>query len=300
MQKISSYLYPNRVELLADLAGFTTEYTNVYQRNVKIYSGVDNTIEFDIKNADQKRIDLSTLSSIQMHVMDATGKALACSPYTVMPMNQTTLKGLATVVIPAADMEILNGQFLQYTVVAKKGTTDVILYADSRFGAFGKIELIKSVIPYHARPTRIFNSFTGEIDLMGNVINHTSAMPAKFYEADITPALKFTVEMTGFIGRIWLEGTRDSTISVNSFLHAPTLQSYTFTTPSSDLLVWANIPVGEYNYFRVYYQGDNPLTPTGSVNRVIVDSDVCSDLYNTLDGGNSLGGQIIIDGGGSA
>jgi hypothetical protein len=64
--------------------------------------------------------------------------------------------------------------------------------------------------------------------------------------------------------------------------------------------VWANIPVGEYNYFRVYYQGDNPLTPTGSVNRVIVDSDICSDLYNTIDGGNSLGGQIIIDGGGSA
>jgi hypothetical protein len=29
MQKISSYLYPNRVELLADVAGFTTEYTRV-------------------------------------------------------------------------------------------------------------------------------------------------------------------------------------------------------------------------------------------------------------------------------
>ena len=64
MQKISTYLYPNRIELLADLAGFTTEYTNVYQRTLKIYNGIDNTLEFDMKNADQKRIDLSTLTNI--------------------------------------------------------------------------------------------------------------------------------------------------------------------------------------------------------------------------------------------
>jgi hypothetical protein len=297
MQKISSYLYPNRVQLLADLAGFTTEYTNVYQRTVKIYSGVDNTIEFDIKNADQKRIDLSTLTSIQMHVMDATGKALACSPYTVTPMNQTTLKGLATVTIPALDMEILDGQFLQYSVVAKKNLADVILYADSRFGALGKIELIKSVIPYHSRPVQIFNSFTGEIDLDGNVINHSSAIPATFYEADITPALQFTIEMTGFIGRIWLVGTERSTISVEAFRHSATLLTQTYITPNSQTLIWANVNVEDFKYFRVYYQGDNPLTPTGSVNRILINSDVCADPFNTVDGGPSEGNALVIDGG---
>lgn len=297
MQKISSYLYPNRIELLADLAGFTTEYTNVYQRTVKIYSGIDNQIEFDIKNADQKRINLSTLSAIKMHIMDASGKALECSPYTVTPMNQTTLKGLATVTIPAADMAILDGQFLQYTVVAQKGTDDVILYADSQFGAFGKIELIKSVIPYTARPVKIFNSFTGEIDLMGNVINHTSAIPATFYEADITPALQFTIEMTGFVGRIWLLGTKHSTISVEAFRHSVELLTQTYVSPNSQSLVWANVPVEDYKYFRIYYQGDNPLTPTGSVNRIIVNSDVCADPYNTIDGGPSEGNALIIDGG---
>ncbi len=67
MQKISSYLYSNRVVLLANLAGFTVEYTNVYQRTIKIYNGIDNTIEFDIKNADQKRIDLATLTQIELN-----------------------------------------------------------------------------------------------------------------------------------------------------------------------------------------------------------------------------------------
>ena len=294
MQKISTYLYPNRIQLLADLAGFNVEYTNVYQRTVKIYSGVDNTIEFDIKNADQKRIDLTTLTSIVMHVADATGKALECSPYTVTP---TAIKGIATVVIPALDMEILQGQFLRYSVVAKKGTADVILYADSRFGAFGQLELIKSIVPYHARPVQIFNSFTGEIDLVGNVINHTSAIPATFYEADITPALQFTIEMTGFIGRIWLMGTDHSTISVEAFRHSTELLTQTYISANSQTLVWSNVDVANFKYFRIYYQGDNPLTPTGSVNRILVNSDVCADPYNTIDGGPSEGNALVIDGG---
>lgn len=100
MQKISTYLYPNRIELLADLAGFPVEYTNVYQRTVKIYNGIDNTIEFDIKNADQKRIDLDDLTPIELNVMDASGTALPNSPYTVTPLDQATKKGLAYVTIP--------------------------------------------------------------------------------------------------------------------------------------------------------------------------------------------------------
>jgi len=61
MQKIQSYLYPNRVILIADLAGFTVENTIVYAKTVKIYKGVDNVIQFDVQNADQKRLDLLTL-----------------------------------------------------------------------------------------------------------------------------------------------------------------------------------------------------------------------------------------------
>ena len=90
MQKISTYLYPNRIELLADLAGFTVEYTNVYQRNIKIYNGIDNVLEFDIKNADQKRIDLSTLTQIELNVMDAQGNALPNSPYPITPKSAIT------------------------------------------------------------------------------------------------------------------------------------------------------------------------------------------------------------------
>jgi hypothetical protein len=294
MQKISSYLYPNRVELLADLAGFSVEFTNVYQRNIKIYNSIDNTIEFDIKNADQKRLDLTTLSSIKMHIMDVTGKALGCSPYTVTP---TTIKGIAKVVIPREDLQYLSDQYLRYSVLAKKGTEDVILYTDARFGAVGNIELINNTIPWTSRPVEVYNSFIGEIDLYGNVINHTTAIPTTFYEAEITPALMFTIEMTGFIGTIWIMGTEQATIAVDSFKHSAKLLTATFTTANSNPLIWSNVGVADFKYFRVYYQGDNPLTPTGSIRRVLVNSDICADPFNTLDGGDATSNTNIIDGG---
>ena len=89
MRKISSYLYSNRIELLADLAGFSVENRTVYQRIVKIYKGVDNVLEFDIKNADQKRLDIAispTITNIKLNVMDTEGNKLPNSPYTVSPL----------------------------------------------------------------------------------------------------------------------------------------------------------------------------------------------------------------------
>jgi len=253
MQKIITYLYTNRIQLLAGLAGFNVEYTNVYQRNVKIYSGIDNTLEFDIKNADQKRVDLTTLTLLSLNVMDINGNGLPNSPYT---LTTTATKGIATVIIPAVDLELLTPQTLQYSVTAYQGATPVILYTDSHFGALGNLELIGSAVPV-TKPNRVFDSFSGEIDYMGNVLNHSSAIPAKYYEAIPTTSLNFSVSCTDFVGTIYLEATTDQTISVESFRNSPQLQSWTTNTPTTSSITFSAIPIGDYCYFRIVWH--NPL-----------------------------------------
>jgi hypothetical protein len=59
MQVFKQYLLNNRVDLVANLADFVTEYRQMYKRNVKVYKGIDNTVEFKILNADQKGIDIA-------------------------------------------------------------------------------------------------------------------------------------------------------------------------------------------------------------------------------------------------
>jgi hypothetical protein len=234
----------------------------VYQRTIKIYNGIDNTIEFDIKNADQKRIDLTTLGLIELNVMDASGFELPNSPYTVTP---TSMKGIATVTIPQDDLADLSEQFLKYSVTTIKNGNDVLLYTDSRFGAVGTIELVGSAMPL-IRQDRVYDTFTAEIDLKGQPIYHSSAIPAKFYEAVPREELSFDIEFSGdvnepgsgFTGSVWIEATKNHTINTEAFKGAPYLRSQTFDDFTG---TWtpASLPIGEYQYFRVSY-----ATPTAS------------------------------------
>ena len=281
MQKVQSYLYPNRVILIADLAGFTVENTIVYAKTVKIYKGVDNVIQFDIQNADQKRLDLVTtplISNIALNVMDASGNKLPNSPYTVTPIG-TTLPGIATVKIPSADLVNFNDQYLKYSVTATDtNRNNIPLYTDSRFSAVGTIEIVESATPT-TRSSVVYDRFSGEINFMGNVTDHTSAIPCKFYEAVPTTALNFAVALENFIGTIYVEATEDSTISVESFKNAAKIQSFTTSVATTTTHNFSSVPVGKYNYMRIswtypdvwQYSGQqDPTIPFGMVNSVTV------------------------------
>lgn len=255
MQKISSYLYPNRVELLADLAAYNVEYTNVYQRIVKIYQGIDNVIEFDIKNADQKRIDLTTVSSIKLNVMDASGIKLPTSPYDVTPVSG--MRGIATVTIPKEDLVGLDPQFFRYSVTGIKAGQEIIFYGDTRFDAVGKMELVGSAMPI-VREDRVYDTWTAEIDLKGMPIYHSPAIPAKFYEAVKTEELSFEIEAHGFIGSIWIDATKNGTTNVEAWKAAgKPFGSWTQLVDDGEFTgtipYGANIPVGDYQYFRISY-----------------------------------------------
>ena len=363
MQKVQSYLYPNRIILLADVAGFTVENKVVYARTIKIYQGVDNVVEFDIQNADQKRIDLTTLSNIEVNVMDISGNALDSSPYspvltsvatatnatvvaTTLKATTTTVtvptanitgtfvagfqltgtnivgpvtvsgvtsdidtatttlivtfqsqtvaaatgrtlsnivKGLATLTIPENDLIELDSQSLRYSVTAvdRFGNT-IMLYNDSQFGATGTMQLISNAMPT-LRDDVIYDEFVGEINFMGNVINHSPAIPCKFYEAEATEIMDFEVYLKDFIGTVYVEATEQMTVSLSAFQKAPQLQSFTCTLPTTTTITFS-VPVsstaGQYNFMRVswlypdvwQYGSQDPTSRYGSVTKVVVSS----------------------------
>jgi hypothetical protein len=276
MQKIQSYLYSNRIQLLANLAGsIPTEYTNVYQRNVKVYKGVDNVLEFDIKNADQKRIDLTTVTNLQMNLMDESGIGLPSSPYTITKNSPVT--GITSVKIPAADLADINSQSLKYSVTGTVNDNNIVLYADSRFGALGTIEVMGSAVPVSKAQT-IYDRFSGEINFAGNVIYHSSAYATKFYEAVPTTTVIFVIHYTNFAGELYIEGTEDSTISVQSFTHSPKLHDMTINRSTGSTTI--TVDIGSYNYLRVSWfypdvwqysaTGQDPTTVYGSIDKITV------------------------------
>lgn len=142
MQKISSYLYPNRINVVADLAVYPVRWNIVYQNRVKIYKGVDNLLTLDVKNAEQKRIDISAMD-IKMSVTDVNGQEIGVFDVTVDPDKI----GLATVNIADTDLTYIQPQFLNFTIYRLNvDTTKTIFYADTQFGATGNMELVGSAV----------------------------------------------------------------------------------------------------------------------------------------------------------
>lgn len=280
MQKVQSYLYPNRQIVIADLAGFIVENTIVYAKTVKIYKGVDNVIQFDIQNADQKRLDLITtplISGIQMNIMDISGNALPSSPYDVVPHN--TIKGIGVVTIPMMDLDGISHQKLQYSLTATDTSGNHIpLYTDSRFSAIGTIDVVGSAVPT-VQEDKIYDRFSGEINYMGNVIFHTSVVATKSYRAVQTDTIRFVVNYTNFVGKLYVEGTNDSTISVDSFKHSEPMQTINITQRTTGSTTFV-VAIGDFNNLRISWlypdvwqysaAGQDPTTVYGSVDKVTV------------------------------
>jgi hypothetical protein len=159
MQKISSYLYPNRVEVVADVDLFPTRWKIVYQNRLKIYQGVDNVITFDVKNTDQKRIDISEMI-LKMSITDITGKQIA-----IVDVEPKETTGLATATIAENSLTTLNPQFLSYALYRiNDDETKTVVYADANFGAFGQLELVGSVVAIDT-PPRYITSFNPDTNL---------------------------------------------------------------------------------------------------------------------------------------
>lgn len=153
MQKIVSYIYPNRVDVVSDTGYFPVEFRQVYQRTINIYQGIDNTIEFDIKNAQQKRINISNLN-INMVIMDEENQEVYTAP--VIPIPQKT--GLASCTIPAIELSMIGPQLLKYSLYISDGSIRKPIYADAQYGMIGRINLIDGVVP-EASPPIIIDTF---------------------------------------------------------------------------------------------------------------------------------------------
>lgn len=258
MQKISSYLLKNRIELVADLAGFITEWKIVYQRQIKLYSGIDNTLEFDIKNADQKRIDLSTFGDIELHIMDNTGQALPNSPYLIAP---TALQGIAAVTIPKADLA-LEEQFLSFTVATTKDAQEVLLYGDTRFGATGAMELITTAMPT-TRGLKTYDYWHGIGDFNNTTITYfSSGIPLKFRDALPPTLAEIKVNVNQLDGQVWVEATKDEVIGNESFTYKGHRLDQATVTPGTFQVVFTDINIEGYTWIRVNYTKD-PTVTTG-------------------------------------
>jgi len=266
MQKITSYLYPNRIQLTADLTTHQTEWRIVYQRKFKIYKGLDNELLLDFKNAEQKRIDVSD-KTIKMVLMDQLDQEI----YTTNVVHSAT-PGLATVTIPSTAVSYLAPQFLKYTIYIQNANgSKSPVYGDTQFGVTGTMDLLGGAMPT-SLPVLIIDTF--------NYLEDTSVTPIVVYwyseaveinqpnDRSSVQSVAFDFYFTNLDADIEVQFTDDVVVStatewrtVDSFSITPATTSITRTYTGEDYsnnLVWG----------RIKYQKTN--NSTGEIDKVNV------------------------------
>jgi hypothetical protein len=183
MQLISIYLYPNKVDLYTNsLADWTAErYRKVYNRTLKIYRGVDNKIDLQARNQDQKASSLGSAALVFTLVEPEQKKKILETDCVI----SSAVNGRSYVLLSDSQLNDIQPGYYQYTLRTEQRTYDDdgnytvtssrSAYTDSQFDTFGSIEIVGS-IQGEPQPSVEIKEFSRQVDYQANSTRYTSGI----------------------------------------------------------------------------------------------------------------------------
>jgi len=256
MQLTPRYLATDKTNLVANLAnGSTTEYRKVYEKNLKVYRGIDNVLTFVIKNNDQKPISILNTYTPKFVAYDENEVQVVAKDGTIKETSTPSFKGQFTVNLTANDLLSLDDQFLSYAVYLVKNSdnSDVITYANSHFEMTGTIELHKEAFPGPKDSYSVTQFTETETDTFVSEI--ISAEPALNGNEALHTAVFYSTDFAG-----------DITVQVSLENQNPTnwvdIATETLANPTQPTPINFN---GVFNYLRAKY-----TKTSGSIDKVLV------------------------------
>ena len=257
MQLTPRYLVKNRTLVISNEVGFVTEYRPVYQRELQVYRGIDNLLEFQVLNADQKPVPL-TGKQLMFVAFDQKRRKVIEHLATTLISN----KGIVAVTITENDLLNIKQQYLHYNLyIINQDDSKTLTYTDEHFNANAVIYINTDAAP-GPRATVEINELTppagAETDFLsdpvyaepginGNEALHTAVFYINEYE-----------------GTVVVEATLENQIDGNASVEWSEVASLTFDGFSSGPFPVNFFGVFSYVRFRV------PEDPFGTVDKILI------------------------------
>lgn len=152
MQCNSLYLYTNKLDIFTEVANTWSaeRYRRVYNRNLKIYRSVDNKVDLQVRNNDQKATNITGYHYV-VSVTSATGVLVLtkdCDPH-----NLTT--GKLSFVLTQAELFDMEPGYYTFSVIQETRqsinaneftvTSSRPTYVDSQYGVNGTLHVLGDV-----------------------------------------------------------------------------------------------------------------------------------------------------------
>ena len=211
MQLIPRYLVSNKSTIVANEAGFVTEYRPVYSRQLQVYKGIDNVLEFKLLNADQKPIDLAGYTTKFRAFDENNSLIVEHDGVQVTSDGSTPIKGLFKVTISENDLLNVKEQFLNYNIYLKDSNDDsIITYSDSHFGNDGVIKVNASANPAPRETYNVSTFVEVTEDTSYWISESLDAQPGINGNEALHTAVVYT---NNFIGDVVVQATLDNQVT---------------------------------------------------------------------------------------
>jgi hypothetical protein len=268
MQFNPVYLYVNKLDVFTTPTDTwsTERYRRVYNRNLKIFRGVDNRIDIQVRNSDQKSsnltppldpIDQQSLDNILVFnlVSQDTKDLVLQKDFTAMDLAT----GKVTITLTEQELLDINSGFYNYSIIKElrkevdstdyKVISKMPLYMDSQYDTVGTLEITGDVYG-DVEESVVVNAFN-----YTNPFTQGATDPAPFYTSSIIdarpknspayPIHTFQFYSTNYKGTVEIQASLDDQ-------GATPRETKWITVSTVDLATehYKNI-TGKYNWFRI-------------------------------------------------
>jgi len=205
------YLVSNRTDVLANEVGHVTEYRPVYSRNLQVYKGIDNVLEFKLINPDQKPLDVDRYTPKFVAFDENRNMIIERDGVNLQEGDSTayTKKGLFSVTITENDLLNVKDQYLSYNIyLVDFDETKIQTYANEWFDSAGVIKVSGSAFPGPSSSYNVGNflqddsvwyseALDAQPGINGNEALHTVAVYTDSYVGDVVVQGTLENQVTG-------------------------------------------------------------------------------------------------------
>jgi hypothetical protein len=234
MQLTPRYLVKNITTLVADVAGFVTEYRPVYNKQLQVYKGIDNVLDFRLLNADQKPVDITSYTP-KFVAFDENNTMVLDKDATILDDGSSITKGKFSVTVTENELLNIKQQYLHYNVYLQETDgTKVLTYNESNFDNDAVIYVNAKTFPgplatFSATTFEqqsvgvniwISETITAQAALNGNEALHTAAVYTSSYTGDVVVQATLDNQVTestqwADIATLALDGSETTPTPVN-------------------------------------------------------------------------------------
>jgi hypothetical protein len=202
----SVFVFTQR-QIVILLSGFSArKYMPVYAKPLTLHRGVDNQIQFQFLDQEQKPVNI-TGKSITCRIISYDGTEVLLQKALTLQLPAT---GIAALILNSSDIEDIPAQKAYYSLEIPVGEFNYPVFVDQNAGARGDLNIVNSVLPSFI-PSMPITIPTGQPfpNLNPNANSNTTANTyyTSVINTENNPILTLQAQYSEYYGNVTIEGS---------------------------------------------------------------------------------------------